>query len=199
VKTLLVTQVIKNGLLGVLLLLSSFVHADSPTKIDSLADRLGTARDFTVLDGNFTQTKHLAQMPMALKSAGQFRFEKAGQLTWEVTSPVTSRLLIYADKIVQYDGDRPVMTLTAEQQPVVRVLGDIFYGILLSDPQRLARQFTHVADDNLDVTRLVPTDRVLGLAIDWIELSGEGQVSAFRMQEHNGDQLFIELQELRYR
>ncbi len=146
------------------------------------------------LEGTFIQYRILAGLTTPLRSEVFFKFHQEGHLTWRVSKPVASRLEVYRDRIEQADGDAMITQLSAEKNPLVQVLINIFFGLIENDRASLATHFV-VSSQTVNSTwhdHLVPKDKHFGQAIEWIEIEGRGKLERLVMQERNGDQLRIE-------
>jgi hypothetical protein len=110
--------------------LSLMTYANSGVAEQEVEALWSHPEKFSSLQGQFTQYKTIDILPRPLRSTGHFVYESQGRLSWFVTSPVKSHIELYANRLVQFQADQQVVELTADQYPFVRVMSDIFFGIL---------------------------------------------------------------------
>jgi len=153
--------------------------------------------NFSSLKGRFTQYKSIDILPRPLQSEGHFIYEPRGKLSWFVTRPVESHIEVFADRIVQIDGEQ-VIELRADKYPFVRIMSDIFFGILSGKMPHKHFDITRHQKHKGWQLELLPLDKSLARAIVSIGLAGDKQLDEFTMVEVNGDRLRIEFYQLSY-
>ena len=134
-----------------------------------------------------------------MQSHGEFIFESSGKLTWLVTEPVQSRTELYADRIVQKEGQETVMEFTADQHHFVTILSDVFFGILSGKLPDQHFEILRTETSSGWQLQLMPIDPSLSQVFIAIFLEGAIQLKQLRMIETNGDQLQINFQQMIYR
>ena len=145
------------------------------------------------LEGNFIQSRQIAQLPLPLTSQGSFVFDGADQLDWLVTSPVQSQVLLYADRVVQIDASGEAQTMTRARFPVVGLLGGVFFGVLSGDLASLQEQFTIETlptAQGWGLTLLPRTDQLKQMFIS-IQLRGGTYLNQIDLEEITGDKQTI--------
>jgi hypothetical protein len=196
------------GALGVLLALLSPPLAaaaapsvfDHPTTAPALAQQLSGAtqglKGAQTLRGGYTQLKHLAGVPKPLEASGTFLFVRGRGIAWRTTQPFESELIITSTDIIQREGGRVAMHLSAARQPSVRVVADIFSAVFALDFEALAARFELFG-------RRVGAGWEVGLrpragggaGPKQIVVSGRRQVERVRVADSNGDQTDIRLRD----
>ena len=135
---------------------------------------------------NFTQSKHLQGLPVALQSSGYILLN-AEQLLWHTTAPVDSKLLVSAAGVSQW-----------QQQQYVAVSGSEFVGQLMLAVLQQQQPFINAhfalsnADNHCQVLR--PLQAPLSNLFVQIRLCGETTLQQIVLQESNGNSTTIDLQ-----
>ncbi|HUR39899.1 MAG TPA: outer membrane lipoprotein carrier protein LolA [Verrucomicrobiae bacterium] len=151
-------------------------------------------RDAQVLRGQYEQEKRLKGVPRPLKAEGDFLFARGRGIAWMTRKPFESELVITTTDIIQREGGRVSMRLSAAQQPSVRVVADVFAAVFALDFDALAARFKLYS-------RTVPGGWELGLrphdgqggALRQIVVSGGKHVQRVRVSDTNGDETAIRL------
>lgn len=94
-----------------------------------------------VLRGNFIQRKFLSGIPKPLKSSGSYVIARDQGIWWHTQLPFDSDFILTQTSMVQLDDGKVSARLTADQQPGLRVVGDVFFSIFSLDPATLAGNF----------------------------------------------------------
>ena len=183
-----------SGLLGLSLMVCASNGLAEPEE-NALWDH---PANFSSLQGRFTQYKSIDILPRPLRSEGYFVYESEGRLSWFVTSPVTSHIELYADRLVQFQADQQVSELSADQYPFVKIMSDIFFGILSGKLPHKHFHITRIQSARGWQLELLPIDKSLAQAFVSISLTGDKQLDQFTMVEVNGDRLRIEFHQLSY-
>lgn len=147
----------------------------------------------SALCGRFDQTKLLTGMKKPLLSNGRFCVVQGKGVLWRTLQPFASSLLLTRDEIVNYQGDRVAMRLSADKEPTVRTINSVLFSLLGGDLGQLDTLFDikgNVSSSgwHVDLTARSPA---LAKAIGAISLDGATYVNAIRMNEASGDQTTI--------
>lgn len=173
---------------------------DHPTTAPALAQQLSGAtqglRDAQSLSGSYVQLKQLAGVPRPLEASGTFLFVRGRGIAWRTTQPFETELIITATDIIQREGGRVALHLSAARQPSVRVVADIFAAVFALDFQALAARFELFG-------RRVGSGWEVGLrpraagggGPKQIVVSGRNQVARVRVLDRNGDKTDIRLRD----
>jgi hypothetical protein len=179
------------------LLLSSLSSLSSSSQVDIEALWQHPV-DFSQMKGTFVQLRSIAQLPIPLRSSGEFEYDPKGSLNCQVMVPVKSQVMIYRDRIVQIDPNGESLELNAREYPHIRVMSEIFFSVFTG---KLSNEHFHISqlssDDGWHLN-LIPADELLSKQIVSIDLFGESQLARFVMVESNGDQVVINFQQLSY-
>lgn len=118
---------------------------DHATSVDQLKQIIAPAsRELAktpVLRGNFVQRKFLSGIPKPLKSSGSYVISREQGIWWHTQLPFDSEFILTPNSMAQLDGGKVATRLTADQQPGLRVVGDVFFSIFALDPSALAGNF----------------------------------------------------------
>lgn len=136
--------------LPLMLLLASSAFAaapvfDNPVNAEQLKQMTAcAARELAktpVLRGTFVQRKFLNGIPKPLKSSGSYVISRDQGIWWHTQLPFDSDFILTSNSMVQLDDGKVAARLNAEQQPGLRVVGDVFFSIFSLDPSALAGNF----------------------------------------------------------
>lgn len=118
---------------------------DNPVNAEQLKQLTApAARELSrtpVLRGGFVQRKFLSGIPKPLKSSGTYVISRDQGIWWHTQLPFDSDFILTQTSMVQLDDGKISARLTAEQQPGLRVVGDVFFSIFSLDPATLAGNF----------------------------------------------------------
>lgn len=119
-----------------------FDHASSVDQLKQIiAPAAGELAKTPVLRGTFVQRKYLGGIPKPLKSSGSYVISREQGIWWHTQLPFDSEFILTQNSMAQLDGGKVATRLTAEQQPGLRVVGDVFFSIFALDPSALAGNF----------------------------------------------------------
>ena len=151
------------------------------------------ARSKTIdsLEGHFVQQKHIAVLPVPLKSTGKFEFRQAKGVLWETLTPIRSTVNLTPTGISFADDQGRVQTA---QQAGIEVIAKIFTGVITGELEGLNNYFvvTAMGTDKQWQLSLSPRSANLAAYIRAIELHGGEFTEELTIAETNGDQTHIE-------
>ena len=177
--------------LGALLLLLSFASLHAETALEQVKKMVGHQ---TSGEGAFIQRKKLTGFDGELLSSGRFQFSEEKGILWKVESPISSELRLTRDSLTTSNGDQLIMALRADEQPVVKMLAELFYAVLGAQWQLLERHFTVEAKimDKHWQMGLTPRNDIVAKVAEYIKLQGDSQVRQITLSEQSGDRTHIE-------
>ena len=158
--------------------------------LGSVAAELQTAK---TLRGDYTQTKALRELPRPLRADGSFLFVRERGVVWRTQTPFVSELVITSDVLIQRQNGSATR-LSADQQPAIRLIGQIFFAVFSLDFATLERLFTlygRAPAGGPWVLGLKPLQAAGSLRE--IEVHGDTQVRRVVLREERGDLTTIEL------
>ena len=174
------------GLLFALLLTSGTIQAD---ELKAVAQQLMTP---ALLQGSFTQHKHIRVLSAPLASQGQFSIVRGYGVIWRIQQPMQSEMIITEDGIYgeHVDDDR-----------AMAYIGRILNSILAGELSALTRQFdvTVKQSDKHDWALLLePRSSIMARAISHIELEGDKHIRQLTLHEADGDKTRIRFSDFSY-
>ena len=148
-----------------------------------------------VLEGSFSQVKYLGSLDATLVSSGKFTYQRGKSLRWEILQPIENKLLITPTSISSQQGNRELMNLDAENNPVARVIAEIFFAVLTAEWEKLAPYFelSGSIDGEQWHVVLLPTDQAVAQVFSRVELKGLDLLEEIVLHEVSGDRTMIEL------
>lgn len=172
---------------------ASAVHDDHP-----LFDTMMPMEDAR-LEGRFRQEKTLEDLDATLESSGIFSFSVEEGLHWQVREPVATELRITREEIVEIQDGEEVMRMATEDQPMTRVISEIFFSMFTGDRDALENYFELTESGSADqwTLQLNPVDDSVASVMSSIELQGGEMVEEMILRETNGDKTRIRLNHVR--
>jgi len=173
-----------------------YLHPATVTQLkDLLAPAQAALTQSQALRGHFEQQKFLMGVPGPLKSDGEFTFARDRGIWWHTVKPFDSELVLTRAGIVERDAGGTALSLSADQQPALRVVADVFLSLFALDPQLLAENFqTYGTHDAAGwVLGLVPKTGALGGAISKVAIHGGARVERVELTDQHGDRTELTL------
>ena len=94
-----------------------------------------------VLEGSFSQEKYLGALDTTLISTGVFTYYRGKSIRWEILQPIQSELMITPAAVSSKQGNQELIHQDMNNNPVARVIGEIFFAVLTVDSAKLAPYF----------------------------------------------------------
>jgi hypothetical protein len=147
------------------------------------------------LDGSFHQEKYLAALDATLISSGVFTYHRNKSIRWEILEPIHSLLTLTPTAVISKQGDEELVRLDASNNPVARIVGEIFFAVLTSDWEKLAPYFelSGTVEGQQWHAVLLPIDQTVAQAFGRIELKGQKLLEEIVLHEKAGDRTTIRL------
>jgi len=156
--------------------------------------------DTPLLRGEFQQSKTVAGFRKPLQSTGDFVLSRSEGVLWHTRHPFASTLVLTRDRVLSKQADGTTMLrLDAGEQPAVRAINELLFGLLQGDVAKLSQQFRidgAVPDRTSWQLLLTPTDPTIARMFLRIELQGDRHVRQVRFEEANGDATLIRFEHL---
>jgi hypothetical protein len=196
-------------LIPLLMALALPVHAtDRPvngetllrTTLASPAARLARAQ---VLEGTFTHRKQLREIPKPLIATGEFTFARELGVYWHTQKPFDSVMLLTPNGIRERTGKTETLSLSADEQPAVRVVAEVFLALFTLDMTRLERNFALTTSvEGTAAGRwtigLEPRAAAITNLFVHATITGAADVEQVVLTDTHGDQTVIDLEAIRY-
>jgi hypothetical protein len=175
---------------AVVLLLPTVVQAE--ITYDRLAQFLLKPE---VLEGSFSQEKYLGALDATLISTGVFTYYRGKSIRWEILKPIQSELMITPAAVSSKQGNQELIHLDVNNNPVARVIGEIFFAVLTVDWTKLAPYFelSGTIEGQQWHAILLPLDQTVAQIFSRIELKGLELLEEIVLHEKSGDRTTIRL------
>lgn len=167
----------------------------------ALKSLLGEQASVDFLEGEFQQSKYIADLDTTLDSSGTFRFVIDEGLRWNIRKPVPTNLRITPTEIVEEQDGEEVMRMDVDDQPMTRAISEVFFAIFGGDWDALAKRFTirPLQEGSPWRFELEPRDELLKSYLSAIELQGTEYLDVLILRESNGDRTRIQLNDVEAR
>jgi hypothetical protein len=168
---------------------------------DLLTEVQGRLTLAPVIRGEFLQTRKLVQIGKPLVSHGRFLIAQDVGIIWENISPLAQTTRLTRDDILQKQGQETLMRISADKEPMVRIVNGILFSVLSGDVAALSRLFDYsgkIEEDKTWRLRFVPKDRNMARLIRELRLQGARDISSVEMESAAGDVTRIEFKAQSY-
>ena len=164
------------------------------------ADKLRNAQ---VLTGKFQHIRHLSEIPKPLIALGEFTFVRDLGVHWHTQQPFDSVVVLTGAGVAQSDEGGVVQRISADEQPGVRLITNIFMALFTLDTKSLARDFDlfgSVADakQNRWIIGLKPRAKAIAGVFKEATVAGSGEVEQVVLTDARGDRTVIDLTGITY-
>ncbi|MDR2625065.1 MAG: outer membrane lipoprotein carrier protein LolA [Zoogloeaceae bacterium] len=143
-----------------------------------------------VTRGDFVQTRQLVNIKKPLVSKGHFLVAREAGVLWENRTPFPQTTRLTRAEIVQTDANgKPLMRLSADREPAIKLINSILFAVLSGDLSTLAQYFA--AEGEVKGTgwkaRFTPRDASLARILKSLTLTGASAVTQVEMENATGD------------
>jgi hypothetical protein len=166
----------------------------------TLAAPARTLANAKVLTGHFVHQKYLAEVPQPLVANGEFTYARAFGVHWHTQQPFDSVFVLTQTGIVQRDEGAETMRLSAQDQPAVRVIADIFLALFTLDVTSLSSSFDLFGQSQGQrwIVGLRPKSAAIGSVFKQATIVGEKDVEQVVLVDAHGDRTVIDLKDTQY-
>lgn len=179
-----------------------FEHPTTGTALlnTTLAAPARNLADAKVLTGQFVHRKHLAEIPQPLVANGEFTYARSLGVYWHTQQPFDSVFVLTQSGIVQHDEGAETVRLSAQEQPAVRVIADIFLALFTLDVSSLSATFDLYGKSQGErwIVGLRPKSATIGSVFKQATITGAKDVEQVVLVDAHGDRTVIELKDIRY-
>jgi len=160
-------------------------------------------RNAQVLTGKFQHSRHLSEIPKPLVAHGEFTFVRDLGVYWHTRQPFDSVVVLTGTGLAQSDEGGVVQRISADEQPGVRLITNIFMALFTLDTQGLARDFDlsgGVADEkqNRWIIGLKPRAKAIAGVFKEATVAGADDVEQVVLTDARGDRTVIDLNGITY-
>jgi hypothetical protein len=153
-----------------------------------------------VVKGRFRHSRHLSEIPRPLLATGEFIFVRDLGVYWHTQQPFDSVVVLTRAGILQSDEGSPSLRLSADEQPAVRLIANIFMALFALDVSSLGRDF-HLygaEEDGGWTIGLKPRAQAIAGVFSQATVAGSEDVKQVVLTDAHGDRTEIELVDVAY-
>jgi Outer membrane lipoprotein carrier protein LolA len=159
-------------------------------------------RNAQVLSGQFRHSRQLREIPKPLIAQGEFTVVSDLGVFWHTRQPFDSVVVLTAEGLAQSDEGGPVQRVSAEGQPAVRLLRNIFMALFTLDTKTLARDFDLFGvpgqKENRWIIGLKPRATTIAGVFSEATVAGADEVEQIVLIDARGDRTVIDLTGITY-
>jgi hypothetical protein len=159
-------------------------------------------RNAQILTGQFRHSRQLREIPKPLIAFGEFTLARDLGVFWHARQPFDSIVVLTGAGLAQSDDGGPAQRISADGQPAVRLLKNVFVALFTLDTQSLARDFDlfGVEDkkENRWIIGLRPRAKAIAGVFREAMVAGADDVEQIVLADANGDRTVIELSGITY-
>jgi hypothetical protein len=179
-----------------------FSHPMAEGELRALLSRpAAKLQDAQVLSGKFQHSRHLSEIPKPLVALGEFKFVRDLGVYWHTRQPFDSVAVLSAAGLAQSDDGGPVHRISADEQPAVRLITNIFMALFTLDTSTLARDFVlYGADEKTGhwILGLKPRGKAIATVFKDATVAGSDDVEQVVLTDARGDRTVIDLSGVSY-
>jgi Outer membrane lipoprotein carrier protein LolA len=166
----------------------------------TLAAPAKTLADAKVLTGRFVHQKHLSEIPQPLIANGEFTYARGLGVHWHTIEPFDSVFVLTQRGIFQRDEGAETVRLSAQEQPAVRVIADVFLALFTLDVSSLSSTFDLYGKSQGErwIVGLRPKSATIGSVFKQATITGAKNVEQVVLIDAHGDRTIIDLKDIRY-
>lgn len=177
-----------------------FAHAASAEQLQAMLGPAGTRlRSAAVLRGPFTQRKRLHELPQPLVSNGEFLVARGLGVDWHTQKPFDASVVLTPRALIQRGADGSTKRISADEQPGLRAVGEVFDALFTLDLAKLGQTFElygEPGEQGAWTLGLVPREAAFAKVMSRIVVSGAAQPARIALYERSGDRTEIEFGKL---
>ncbi len=153
-----------------------------------------------VLTGAFTHQKHLREIPKPLTSAGELIFARELGVYWHTRKPFDSVVVLTPSGILEQAEGSESLRLSADEQPAVRMIANVFLALFTLDVSALERSFklSAVSEGARWTLGLEPRGGAIAQVFQRATVSGGADVEQVVLTDARGDRAVIDLEAIEY-
>jgi len=148
------------------------------------------------LRGEFVQRKFLRELPLPLRSEGDFLFARGLGIIWHTRQPLDSEFVLTQEGMRQMADGRLAVELSAAQQPALQVALQLFVALFSLDVTALSTDFDlygRAQEAGHWQLGLRPKQAALSEIFGEALISGTSVVERIELRDRNGDRTEISI------
>ena len=155
-----------------------------------------------VLNGQFTHRKHLPEIPKPLTATGEFVFARELGVYWHTQQPFDSVVVLTPGGILEKAEGAQTLHLSADDQPAVRMIANVFLALFTLDMASLERNFELSTETPAKTggwtIGLKPRSSTIANVFVRATVSGTTDVEQVVLTDARGDRTVIDLTGISY-
>lgn len=153
-----------------------------------------------LLSGKFTHRKHLRELPKPLTATGEFQFARDLGVYWHTEQPFDSVVVLTPSGILEKAEGSQVMQISADDQPAVRMIANVFLALFTLDMNSLEKNFAlfSVTEGEHWTIGLKPRGGAIANVFTQATVAGAGDVEQVVLIDAHGDRTVIDLTAIEY-
>jgi hypothetical protein len=153
-----------------------------------------------VLKGEFQHARHLHEIPRPLIATGEFTFVRDSGVYWHTRVPFDSVVVLTSAGITQSDEGGAAQRISANEQPAVRLVANIFMSLFTLDTRSLSRDFDLFGgpQNGRWIIGLRPRNKAIAGVFREATVSGAEDVEQVVLIDAQGDRTVIDLRAITY-
>lgn len=179
-----------------------FQHPTSGNALlnSTLAEPAKNLAKAKVLQGRFVHQKYLTEVSQPLIAHGEFTYARSLGVYWHTQQPFDSVFILTQRGITQRDEGAETLRMSADEQPAVRVIADIFLALFTLDVSSLSASFDLFGKSQGErwIVGLRPKSATIGSVFKQATITGAKDVEQVVLVDAHGDRTVIELADIRY-
>lgn len=182
-----------------------FEHAAAPAQLEKLLGPVaGALKSAATMRGAFTQRKFLRELPQPLVSSGEFIVARSLGVDWHTQKPFDATVVLTPAAMIQRGADGSTKRISADQQPGLKAVGDVFDALFTLDLAKLGETFQLYGEADAEKSGekgaekagwtlgLVPREPAFAKVMNRIVITGSTQPAKIVLFEGSGDRTEIE-------
>ena len=148
---------------------------------------------FHNLHGHFEQSKDIRILHKPLKSRGDFILVKGQGVLWRTSYPIAATLRVSPTEIVQLKDGKVTFRLKNEDQPALKLVGQVLFAVFAADLEGLHQHFGISGSSTAESWKatLLPKEPWVAKVATKITLQGDKTLQSLEIDEANGDRTVI--------
>jgi outer membrane lipoprotein-sorting protein len=182
-------------LLSVILAGAAAPAAAAGTPAPDLAAVRAQLADVRVMEGRFTQARHLSELPQPLHSSGDFLFARGHGVHWHTRKPFEARFVLTPTAMALSGETRPATRIDLAAQPGLRLVSELFLAMFALDLDQLGQHFRVTPEPAQRgwALALEPRDAAMATIARGVRVRGAKYVEEVEMLDSRGDRTVIRL------
>ena len=153
-----------------------------------------------VVSGKFTHRKQLREVPKPLTATGEFIFARSLGVYWHTQKPFDAVVVLTPKGILEKAEGSQTLQLSADDQPAVRMIANVFLALFTLDMTSLEKNFklSSASEGTRWTIGLEPRSGAIAQVFTRATVSGSTDVEQVMLTDVHGDSTVIDLTAIQY-